>query len=180
MYSVTAKPLPKQPAIILLAAPPGVHDVVDAIAREVAASYPQSSQPPVNIHASQFADTTQSDAKEQLDIKLGNALGGESKSVVIFNLEKLPPNSLLIFYKYCDHETAPFKNAVIVFTVHLPDSFDSDDTIHRREQSVEDFLISNWLGRGSDHDMDQDKLGALLSRIANSIAIATSNSGNKK
>ncbi|XP_077986740.1 uncharacterized protein LOC144441084 [Glandiceps talaboti] len=160
-----------QPAVIMIAGLVGT-DTADNIARDVANSFPPSNGKAVEIDSEALVKLPSSDdAKEELDTLLESALGGESKTAVVSHIETLPLKALLIFYKYCDNENAPFKQSVIIMTVSLPiELYETEE--QDREAFIEKFLIDSWKKKSAD-DISIDQISALFSRIANSVAITT-------
>nr|XP_032836654.1 torsin-1A-interacting protein 1-like [Petromyzon marinus] len=97
---------PSQPATLLLASGPRGLRAAEGLAAGLAAAYGDAA-------------AAAAAAKLALDERLRSALGAGGAGVALVRLERLPPASTLMLYAYCDHETAKFKRALIVFTVLL-------------------------------------------------------------
>ncbi|XP_070531889.1 torsin-1A-interacting protein 1-like [Ptychodera flava] len=167
IYSVMQSPAPSQPAVILIAIPPERYRQGEEIAHQLSKIYPGKAEP-VYINSTHYNSTDPDSAKLDIDTMLNDGFGKGSKAAVLYRLEEIPPPAMLIFYKYCDNENAPYKDAVIIFTVNLPEPISEDLNNQEQEKAVQEFLRSKWEGRA---DLDIDKIGALFSRIANSVAI---------
>lgn len=87
--------------------------------------------------------------------------------------ESLPAGSTLIFYKYCDHENAAFKDVVLLLTVLLDEeSLGKDLSLLDVEEKVRDFLWAKFTNSNmpsSYNHMDRDKLSGLWSRISHLV-----------
>jgi len=71
-----------------------------------------------------------------------------------------------MLHAYCDNENAPYKNVTILTTVQMSSPANAN--------SIEDVLGDAW------SELGNDKLPALLSRVANNIAIVTSEQGQSQ
>ncbi|KAJ8387157.1 hypothetical protein AAFF_G00159690 [Aldrovandia affinis] len=111
--------------------------------------------------------------KLDIDNKLRGAFQSDKRAAVIHRFEELPPGSTLIFYRYCDHENAAFKNVLLVFTVLLPtDELDPQLGFNAVEEMVQDHIQDKFLSSShsaSYNQMDMDKLSGLWSRISHLI-----------
>ncbi|XP_077986654.1 torsin-1A-interacting protein 1-like [Glandiceps talaboti] len=167
IQSVIQNPAPTQPAVIMIASPPGRSNQGNEIASQLSKTYP-SDTTPIFINSTEYKSEDPDIVKMKVDTLLANGFERGSKAAVIYRLEELPPPAILIFYKYCDNENAPYKDTVIIFTINLPYQISNNFSTGRQQEKVDEFLLSKWQGH---EDLDTDKIAALFSRIGNSVAI---------
>uniref|UniRef100_A0A452GA21 Torsin-1A-interacting protein 1 n=1 Tax=Capra hircus TaxID=9925 RepID=A0A452GA21_CAPHI len=60
--------------------------------------------------------------------------------IVVLYFESLPAGSTLIFFKYCDHESAAFKDVALVLIVLLEETLGTNLGLKETEEKVRDFL----------------------------------------
>ncbi|XP_023660374.1 uncharacterized protein [Paramormyrops kingsleyae] len=127
----------------------------------------------VQIDGASKALLDSSQVKLDIDKKLMEAFTDDKGVAVIQQFGELPPGSTLIFYKYCDHENAAFKNAFFIFTILLPvEELDPELTLKEVEETVQDHIEGRFLSSGqpaSFDTIDADKLGGLWSRISHLV-----------
>lgn len=161
---------PVQPLVILLGAPPSAHAVVNCLAKKLAWCLDP------NVSSSNFIDGTKynkedgHNTKKILDDELMDIFQRGVRSALVMHLEQLPPPSPLLFYKYCDNDEAPYKHAGIIFTVYLPEEPNILLSPVEAEGSIEAFLSEvAW----SKYPYESDSISALLSRIADTVALVS-------
>ncbi|KAM6921365.1 torsin-1A-interacting protein 1-like [Xenentodon cancila] len=119
--------------------------------------------------SSQESDTVKLD----IDNELKAAFEGDQPTAVIHRFEELPSGSTLIFYRYCDHENAAYKQVFLLFTVLLPqEELSRDLSLKEVEELVQDYVKEKLVGSTSKtafNEMDIDKFGGLWSRISHLI-----------
>ena len=167
------KKLPPQPLVILLAAPPPAHDIVDCFAKELAKLLdPKHKSSLARIDGESEKTNPGDQAKKTMDNLLITKFMNGHRVAVVHHLELLPAQSPLLFYSYCDNENAPHKNVAYIFTVHLPTEPDSSLPTNEAEGMVEKYLSDIvW------SSYDQDAVGALLSRITDTVVLMKKESG---
>ena len=161
---------PSQPLVLLLAAPPPAHAWVDCLATKLAEmlEFKQKNNL-ARIDGADEKGYPGDKIKEKMDVYLKEKFEDDHRVAVIHHLELLPPPSALLFYSYCDDQNAPYKHVAIIFTVHLP----FEPRTQESEGSVNKYLLKE--GLLSD---DIDKVVALLSRIADTVAVMNGESGD--
>ena len=158
---------PRQPLVLLLAAPPPAHDVVDCLATELAKVLdPKHKRNLAMVDGTVERSKQGTEVKKKMDDMLIEKFRKGHRVALIHHLEHLPPPSPLLFYSYCDNQNAPHKHVAIIFTVHLPKEPDSSLPPNEAEGTVEKYLSSEvWA------EEDQDSVAALLSRVADTVVL---------
>ncbi|KAK7145897.1 hypothetical protein R3I93_013584 [Phoxinus phoxinus] len=128
----------------------------------------------LNIDGKNKASQDSDQVKLDIDSELRNAFEGKTFSAVIHRFEELPPGSTLIFYRYCDHENAAYKDVFLVFTVMLDTEVEvsSNISLGRVEEMVQDHVKQKFVSSdklATFNKMDVDKLSGLWSRISHLI-----------
>ncbi|GFR77574.1 torsin-1A-interacting protein 2-like [Elysia marginata] len=164
---------PEYPVVILMAAPIQSSAVTRCVAEQVASVFQSSltgAEAAIGVSdISLYQSLEDAKQKEALDSKMLDAFSQKSggKSFVILNLQALAPEAALILHSYCDNDNAPFKDVMIVITLHFsPGQLELNAKQRVGEGDVEAYLRDLW-NRG----LVGDKVGALLSRVANNIVL---------
>uniref|UniRef100_A0A8C5R829 Torsin-1A-interacting protein 1/2 AAA+ activator domain-containing protein n=1 Tax=Leptobrachium leishanense TaxID=445787 RepID=A0A8C5R829_9ANUR len=178
---------PKEPAILLLTAATDAEETLLCLSRRLARAYAISRKGSYTvISGTQRTFDDGKEAKMFIDETLSRGFEASAKAAVLHRLESLPPGSILILYKYCDHENAAYKNVALLITVLLPDeTLDPNMDLKELEEKVRDFLKDKFIGSNPDEnishsDMDMDKLSGVWSRIAHVVLPVRPESNNQE
>lgn len=165
-------PHPTEPVSMILTAGVRAQKTLLCLARGIASAFSSALNASVVVMdgASQF-ELDSDQVKLDIDTQLKAAFGGDKLAAVVHHFEELPPGSTLIFYRYCDHETAAFKRAFILFTVVLPEEdLSAEQTLKEVEEKVRDHVEARFVGTETAFNkMDADKFSGLWSRVAHLI-----------
>ncbi|CAL1548093.1 unnamed protein product [Lymnaea stagnalis] len=110
-----------------------------------------------------FKMLSSGEQKKKLDEKLTETFR-QHKSVILDNLQSLSPEAALLLHGYCDNDNAPYKDVMMVLILHVDPNalkLDPDGT-----NSVEKYLQALWT-----QGLHEDKVAALLSRVANNVVV---------
>lgn len=166
---------PTEPVSLILTSGHRAERTLGCLARCLAQAFSTARNSSVlNINGKSKASQDSDQVKLDIDSELRKAFDGKTFAAVIHRFEELPPGSTLIFYRYCDHENAAYKNVFLAFTVMLDAEVEvpSDVGLGRVEEMVQEHVKQKFVSSdklATFNEMDVDKLSGLWSRISHLI-----------
>ncbi|XP_067250815.1 torsin-1A-interacting protein 2 isoform X2 [Chanodichthys erythropterus] len=164
---------PTEPVSLILTSGHRAERTLDCLARCLAQAFSTALNSSVlNINGKSKASQDSDQVKLDIDSELRKAFDGKTLAAVIHRFEELPPGSTLIFYRYCDHENAAYKNVFLAFTVMLDVEVPSNVSLGRVEEMVQEHVKQKFVSSdklATFNEMDVDKLSGLWSRISHLI-----------
>ncbi|CAL1593790.1 unnamed protein product [Knipowitschia caucasica] len=165
-------PQPTEPVSLVLTAGLKAEKTLHCLAHSVASAFSSAVNSSVAVIDGASLNNLDSDqVKMDIDGQLKAAFGGDKLAAVVERFEELPPGSTLIFYRYCDHDTAAYKRAFLLFTVLLSaEDLSPQHSLKEVEELVRDHVEERLVGNDpAFNQMDADKFSGLWSRIAHLI-----------
>ena len=157
---------PSQPLVLLLAAPPAAHSMVDCFAMKLAEGLdPEYKRMLATIDGREERGYPGEDTKKKMDDLLKRKFMDGHRAALVHHLELLPLPAPLLFHSYCDDQHAPHKHVAIIFTVHLPVEPDASLEPKEAERTVEKFLADEVWAKEN-----RDAVADLLIRVTDTVA----------
>ena len=158
---------PDLPAVIMLAVPTSQHSMGLCFAEHLAEVLNKLFVDKNTMPLKQYLDSSslinlgEDEQKVKIDEIIKKIIvENKQRMVIVDQVEKLHPKSVIIFHGYCDNSEAVFKHIAIVFLLEIPteSNFSSDEEVYA-------YLFKLW------DELGPGKTQALLSRMANNVAI---------
>ncbi|XP_071010973.1 torsin-1A-interacting protein 2-like isoform X2 [Oncorhynchus clarkii lewisi] len=168
---------PTEPVSLMLTAGRRGEKTLHCLALHLASAFSSAlNASSIHIDGASKAGQDSDQVKLDIDTQLGEAFEGDQPVAVIHRFEELPPGSTIIFYRYCDHENAAYKEVFLLFTVLLPEEeLGKELSLNEVEERVQDYITDTFVESnssdkpGSYNRMDLDKLSGLWSRISHLV-----------
>lgn len=156
---------PLAPAVLLIMSTKGAEDETASFAEELAALVASGNTNYQTIYGDRLQNENPDKAKKEIDDLIKGAPRYDNRQIVILirDLDVIPPKAVMMLHAYCDHENAPFKNAVFIMTINTDADLNNCET-KQFDEAAESHLTRVW------GDLGKDMLSPLLSRITVSVA----------
>ena len=156
---------PSRPAVVLIATTRSYSSIAERLSQEVASlvetlyDLNDNSDTYITLEAAHMTSLDPDEAKLQMDHALSDNYQRRHMVAVIHDIGFLPATAATLLHAYCDHESAHFKNVVLLATLYL------EPGVTLCNEEVEAYLSDVW------QELEEDVLKPLVSRVANNIAI---------
>ncbi|XP_032884306.1 torsin-1A-interacting protein 2-like isoform X4 [Amblyraja radiata] len=168
------KTVHSEPVILMFAAAWDAEETMRCLTSRIAGAYAMAFGSRIfEIDGNGKRFLNSDEVKLDLDNQLSSGFREGRKSAIVHQFQELPPASTLMFYKYCDHENAAFKDVSLLITVLVDEpKLDPDLGLDALEEMVYNFLVMkfNVSSNSAQYNiLDSDKFSGLWSRIAHAI-----------
>ena len=169
---------PERPVVVMLSGQPGTGPTTACIAKHLGILYtkalggPKHPIQPISVNGSDFVRRNADEAKTKLDDQLASGFDNSSKAAIIHRFDRLPACSILLFHSYCENDNAEYKEVAIILTVEFDESIamETSSSFKDIDTHVGRHLTRYW---SACPDIQRDKKDAMLSRVANNVALVT-------
>lgn len=158
-----------RPVVLLLVGKHGGKTDINDVASNVAKMYakvfsPEHHENDIVAIVGAYLEKSSSDkVKKEVHGHIEEGLTNCSNVVLITDVDRMPPCSAILFHAYCDNDSAPYKDAVFIFTMTLNKNLPEDT------QAVQAQLNEGW--SRCPEEFSLAKMVAMHSRIGNNIVI---------
>ncbi|XP_013776788.1 torsin-1A-interacting protein 2-like isoform X1 [Limulus polyphemus] len=162
---------PESPAVVLLLGMKENEDriniITDKLARVIAISFNETLPEYKDFDLNNLASISDYvEVKHKIVETISTSVEWNKHHVlVIHHLEKIPAKGAMAFHSFCDHESAPYKNVVYLFRASISEMPLKEDI------QLFDSIATKYLNQIWEKDLDQDKRGALISRLTSAVAM---------
>lgn len=163
---------PERPVVLLLVGQPksvDISKVADDIANMYNNVYYQRQEGYIVRIPGASSGTSAIKVKKSIDTKIKTGMQGCASVALMTDLDKLPACSAILFHGYCDNDSAPFKDAVFIFTMTLHEDLEDGVDALEAERVIQEQLEKQW--SQCPEEFPPDKMMAMHSRVANNIVI---------
>ncbi|XP_011679107.1 torsin-1A-interacting protein 1-like [Strongylocentrotus purpuratus] len=164
-----------RPVVLLLVGKHGGKTDINDVASNVAKMYAKVFSPEhhendiVRIVGADLEKSASDEVKKEVHGRIEEGFKNCSNVVLITDVDRLPPCSAILFHAYCDNDSAPYKDAVFIFTMTLNTKLAEDTQAMVDEKAVQAQLNEGW--SQCPEEFTPAKMVAMHSRIANNIVI---------
>lgn len=115
-------------------------------------------------------------SKLYVDTRLDDIFRANNKLALVWRVEKMPAEAMILFYTYGDYENAKYQGVLIFMSLTLDSTLSEaeranyENSVASLTQLVEGYLKNLWKAR-----VNEDQLLPLFTRIANNLCFIRAN-----